>query len=116
MTTLEDKAIWDQAEADDAEDLGQEILRANTDEIVNRTKLLENDIKVMRSELSRLNYEHEAQQEKIKDNKEKIKLNKQLPYLVANIVEVHNYHQLAHLSILYMNPHPLECWCMCLLC
>jgi len=26
--------------------------------------------------------------EKIKDNKEKIKMNKQLPYLVSNVVEV----------------------------
>jgi 26S proteasome regulatory subunit T5 len=26
--------------------------------------------------------------EKIKDNKEKIKVNKQLPYLVGNVVEV----------------------------
>jgi len=26
--------------------------------------------------------------ERIKDNKEKIKLNKQLPYLVANVVEI----------------------------
>ncbi|KAJ3414826.1 26S proteasome regulatory subunit 6A [Chytridiales sp. JEL 0842] len=88
MTTLEDKAIWDQAEADDAEDLGQDILRASADEISNRTKLLENDIKVMKSEMARLRYEHDAQKEKIKDNKEKIKLNKQLPYLVSNIVEI----------------------------
>lgn len=42
----------------------------------------------MKSEQARLTHEHAAQREKIKDNKEKIKLNKQLPYLVANVVEV----------------------------
>ncbi|KAJ1569670.1 26S proteasome regulatory subunit 6A [Cladochytrium tenue] len=70
------------------EDLGADILRASTDEIVNRIKLLENDIKVMKSESARLTHEHNAAKERIKDNKEKIKLNKQLPYLVANIVEI----------------------------
>ncbi|KAI9346007.1 P-loop containing nucleoside triphosphate hydrolase protein [Zopfochytrium polystomum] len=86
MASLEDKAIWEQAEADD--DLGADILRASTDEIVNRIKLLENDIKVMKSEQLRLAHEQTAAKEKIKENKEKIKLNKQLPYLVANIVEI----------------------------
>jgi 26S proteasome regulatory subunit T5 len=42
----------------------------------------------MKSEQMRLTHEHAAAKEKIKDNKDKIKLNKQLPYLVANIVEV----------------------------
>ena len=46
MTTqLEDKSIWEGA--DDLEDLGAEILRSSTDDIINRTKLLENDIKVL---------------------------------------------------------------------
>ena len=36
----------------------------------------------------RLQHEQQAQLEKIKDNKEKIEMNKQLPYLVGNIVEV----------------------------
>ncbi|TPX52044.1 hypothetical protein SeMB42_g01681 [Synchytrium endobioticum] len=73
---------------DSFDDLDAEILKASTDEIVNRTKLLENDVKVMKSEQARLTHEHAAQKEKIKDNKEKIKLNKQLPYLVANVVEL----------------------------
>ncbi|KAJ3110437.1 26S proteasome regulatory subunit 6A [Phlyctochytrium bullatum] len=84
MATLEDKVM----EADDMEDLGADILRSSTDDIINRTKLLENEIKIMKSELMRLQHEQTAMKEKIKDNKEKIKLNKQLPYLVANIVEI----------------------------
>lgn len=39
-------------------------------------------------ELQRLNLELQTTKEKTKENQEKIKLNKQLPYLVANIVEV----------------------------
>lgn len=83
--TLESLAAEQQEEE---EQLDNEILRASTDEIVNRIKLLENDIKIMKSEQVRINHEHLAQKDKIKDNLEKIKLNKQLPYLVANVVEI----------------------------
>ena len=38
--------------------------------------------------MQRTNLESESIKEKIKENQEKIKLNKQLPYLVGNIVEV----------------------------
>ncbi|KAL1920770.1 uncharacterized protein VTP21DRAFT_11405 [Calcarisporiella thermophila] len=69
-------------------DLGPEILRANTEDIINRTRLLDNEIKVMKSEFMRLQHEQNNMKEKIKDNKEKIKMNKQLPYLVGNIVEL----------------------------
>ena len=53
----------------------------------------------LKEELQRTNLELDSYKEKIKENQEKIKLNKQLPYLVGNIVEVcsfiswfsHNY-------------------------
>jgi len=70
------------------DDLGEEIARADTDEIAQRARMLENEIKVIKNEQMRLNHEHQAQKEKIKENTEKIKLNKQLPYLVANVVEL----------------------------
>lgn len=38
--------------------------------------------------MQRTNLELDSYKEKIKENQEKIKLNKQLPYLVGNIVEV----------------------------
>merc|ERR1719379_1287043 len=72
--------------ADD--DLGDEIARADTDEIAQRTRMVENEVKVLRNETARLSHEQQAQKEKIKENTEKIKLNKQLPYLVANVVEL----------------------------
>lgn len=42
----------------------------------------------MRSEMQRLQHEQTAMQEKIRDNGEKVKQNKVLPYLVGNVVEV----------------------------
>ena len=45
----------------------------------------------MKSEIVRLQHEQAAMKERIKDNKEKIKMNKQLPYLVGNVVEVISY-------------------------
>lgn len=44
--------------------------------------------KVMRSEKGRLEHEQNTMKEKIKENLDKIRLNKQLPYLVANVIEV----------------------------
>ncbi|KAI8896863.1 P-loop containing nucleoside triphosphate hydrolase protein [Globomyces pollinis-pini] len=68
--------------------LGDDILRASTDEISNRVKLLENDIKIMKSDQMRLSHEQAAIKSKIKENQEKVKLSKQLPYLVSNVVEL----------------------------
>lgn len=70
------------------EDLGEDILKLQTDDIVGRGRLLDNEVKILRSEIMRISHEHQTQKEKIKDNKEKIKLNKTLPYLVSNVVEV----------------------------
>ena len=70
------------------EPLPDDILNASADEIATRTRLLENDIKVMKSEQMRLSHEQSSMREKIKDNADKIKQNKVLPYLVGNVVEV----------------------------
>jgi 26S proteasome regulatory subunit T5 len=42
----------------------------------------------MKSEIMRISHELQAQKEKIKENTEKIKVNKTLPYLVSNVIEV----------------------------
>ncbi|ORX88889.1 26S proteasome subunit P45 [Basidiobolus meristosporus CBS 931.73] len=73
---------------DELEELGSEILKASIEEIKNRTRLFDNDIKVMRSEQMRLQHEQAAMTERIRENREKIKMNKQLPYLVGNVVEI----------------------------
>jgi 26S proteasome regulatory subunit T5 len=50
--------------------------------------MIENEIKIFKSEHRRIAHESKVQEDKVKDNKEKIKLNKQLPYLVGNVVEI----------------------------
>ncbi|KAM1442706.1 hypothetical protein PS2_010328 [Malus domestica] len=58
------------------------------EDIVRATRLLDNEIRILKEEMSRTNLELDSYKEKIKENQEKIKLNKQLPYLVGNIVEI----------------------------
>ena len=70
------------------EEVDEEILRMTADEISRRTRLLENEIRVLKDESTRLSLDLSSTKEKVKDNKEKIKFNKQLPYLVGNIVEI----------------------------
>jgi len=96
-------------------------LSSTIEEILTRIRLIENDIKVcrphsfalrfrititmqvMRSETLRLQHEQSVMKEKIRDNGEKIKQNKVLPYLVGNVVEVVHLAirnlQLSHLPL-----------------
>ena len=73
---------------DDVEEIDEGVLRMTADEISRRTCLLENEIRVLKDESTRLSLDLSSTKEKVKDNKEKIKFNKQLPYLVGNIVEI----------------------------
>lgn len=43
---------------------------------------------IMKSEVLRVTHELQAMKDKIKENSEKIKVNKTLPYLVSNVIEV----------------------------
>ncbi|KAL8728407.1 MAG: hypothetical protein Q9166_005453, partial [cf. Caloplaca sp. 2 TL-2023] len=65
-----------------------EILHSSTRDIQMRKRLLDNDMRIMKSEFQRLSHEQSAMKEKIKDNLEKIENNRQLPYLVGNVVEL----------------------------
>lgn len=69
-------------------DLSDEILSMSTDDITFRAKMLDNECKMMRSELGRITHEIEVMKQSIKDNTDKVKQNKLRPYLVANIVEI----------------------------
>lgn len=82
---MEDQAIWDNVEEDI---LGEDILKMSVNEINSRAKLLDNEIKIMKSETMRISHELQSMKEKIKENAEKIKVNKTLPYLVSNVIEL----------------------------
>ncbi|KAL4911577.1 hypothetical protein BDW74DRAFT_165000 [Aspergillus multicolor] len=68
--------------------LDEEILNSSTADIVKRRRMLENELRIMRSEYQRLTHEQNTMREKVKDNQEKIENNRQLPYLVGNVVEL----------------------------
>lgn len=69
-------------------DIDAEVLNGSAQEIMTRARLLEAEVNVLRSEGQRLQHEKAHMTEKIRDNAEKVKLNKQLPYLVGNVVEI----------------------------
>ncbi|KAI4139865.1 MAG: hypothetical protein LQ341_004051 [Variospora aurantia] len=78
--------VKDKSKDDDL--VGAEILHSNTRDINMRRRLLDNDMRIMKSEFQRLSHEQSAMKDKIKDNLEKIENNRQLPYLVGNVVEL----------------------------
>eukprot|EP01111_Echinosteliopsis_oligospora_P003019 TRINITY_DN1485_c0_g1_i1.p1 TRINITY_DN1485_c0_g1~~TRINITY_DN1485_c0_g1_i1.p1 ORF type:complete len:429 (-),score=165.92 TRINITY_DN1485_c0_g1_i1:71-1357(-) len=81
---LEDKEVMKDIDAD----LPEDVLRSTTDDILRRARMIDNEAKSMKQENLRLAHEHADYKERIKENNDKIKLNKQLPYLVGNVVEL----------------------------
>ncbi|OAY67766.1 26S protease regulatory subunit 6A [Ananas comosus] len=65
------------AMAEDSNIEDDQLASMSTDDILKASRLLDNEIRV----LKRNTLELESFKEKIKENQEKIKLNKQLPYL-----------------------------------
>ncbi|MQL90184.1 hypothetical protein Taro_022776, partial [Colocasia esculenta] len=76
------------AMAEDTNFEDDQLSTMTTDDMVRASRLLDNETRILREELQRTNLDLESYKEKIKENLEKIKLNKQLPYLVGNIVEI----------------------------
>lgn len=75
-----------------------------------QTRLIDNEIKMMRQENLRLQHERSTMIAKIDDNTTKIKQNKVLPYLVSKVVEVrHSLHRIPsigciNLTLIYIDP------------
>jgi hypothetical protein len=79
-------AAEEQQQEDPAED--DETRTMTNSELRQRIHLLSSDIRVMKSDVQRITHESRGQRDRIRENQEKVKLNKQLPYLVANVVEI----------------------------
>ena len=75
-------------EEEEEEYIDTEILQSSTRDIINRRRLLDNELKILKSEFARLKHEETTMKDKIKDNMDKIEQNRQLPYLVGNVVEL----------------------------
>lgn len=80
--------IW--GDDEEAAAMERELGEWDLDTIKLRTRYLNDNIKIMKSEATRLGHEKQDMLGKIKDNEEKVKMNKQLPYLVANVIEILN--------------------------
>lgn len=88
MTDAEGNKKEEEKKEEQEDLIDMEILNSSTRDIVARRRLIENDTRIMRSEYNRLNHEKTSMHEKIKDNVDKIDNNRQLPYLVGNVVEI----------------------------
>ena len=65
-----------EGEEKDEDIFDPEILHSSTRDIITRRRLLENDMRIMKSEFQRLTHEQAAMKERIKDNLDKIENNR----------------------------------------
>ena len=94
-SNFESKEIW----GTDSDPEFAEIVALPADQIVQRTKMLQNNMRAIKSDSNSIDQQVRELNERIKDNTEKIKVIKQLPYLVANVVEVRSPNALVHLLL-----------------
>ncbi|KAL7495705.1 hypothetical protein ACHAWT_004064 [Skeletonema menzelii] len=78
----------DPSEEEDDMMIDDETAAMSIAELRQRIQLIDNEVRIFRSDIQRIQHESRAQRERIRENIEKVKLNKQLPYLVGNVVEI----------------------------
>jgi 26S proteasome regulatory subunit T5 len=71
-------ADGEKKESKEGDIIDAEILHSSTRDITMRRRLLDNDMRIMKSEFQRLTHEQAAMKEKIKDNLDKIENNRQV--------------------------------------
>jgi 26S proteasome regulatory subunit T5 len=81
---LDDKDAWGGEE----DDVLKEIEGWTDDEIIRKTNILQNNKAAMKREMTQSTHELTKIEAEINQNKEKIKLNKQLPHLVSSFMEM----------------------------
>lgn len=68
--------------------ISESIKHLTDEEIRNRIKMMDNNLRQFRLQGSKIKQDLSKVNEDLKDNLAKIKQNKQLPWLVSNIVEI----------------------------
>lgn len=58
------------------------------EEIIERTKLINSETRILQSRINNIKHDTATKSSQVAENMEKIRINKQLPYLVGNVVEV----------------------------
>lgn len=69
-------------------EISQSIKHLTDEEIKKRIQMIDNNLRQFRLEGSKIKQDMARVNEDLKDNMAKIKQNKQLPWLVSNIVEI----------------------------
>ncbi|KAH9365341.1 hypothetical protein HPB48_007607 [Haemaphysalis longicornis] len=80
---LEDESLWIEDESS-----GDDVTKMSTKDIIQRTNMLNEEVKYMRNEIMHIQREIESKEELIKQNNDKIKVYKARPHLVATVVEL----------------------------
>jgi 26S proteasome regulatory subunit T5 len=88
-----DADMKDAEPEEEEEQLDEEILNSSTRDIVARRRLLENDMRIMKSEFQRLTHEKATMNEKIKDNLEKIENNRYVSQISVSMLLPHTWWQ-----------------------
>lgn len=70
------------------DELPKEITILSDEDLKNKISSINLEVRILKSEISNILYEIQAQKTIIKDNEEKVRLNKQLPYLVSTVGEL----------------------------
>lgn len=70
----------------DTANILEKVAHLTNEEIRNRIKIFENNIKQYKLESNKITHDTKKVDESLKDNRGKIKQNKQLPWLVSNVV------------------------------
>merc|ERR1719330_747558 len=68
--------------------LGVDLNSLTMSQIRNRIDMTETNCRILKREVNVVNHDIRVVEKKIKENNEKIKLGKKLPYLISNVVEV----------------------------
>eukprot|EP00866_Antonospora_locustae_P001306 jgi/Antlo1/1306/508 len=63
------------------------VMEKDSKEIVEKTRMVQSETRILSSEVSNIKHEIRNMNAQINENTEKIKLNKQLPYLVGSVIE-----------------------------
>jgi len=66
----------------------QELMEMSNEEIIARTRALDNSLRERKSEIDRINREIANLRGRVKENEDKVNMGKQLPYLVSTVVEL----------------------------
>jgi len=81
------KKLEDVVSAMDIE-IDPDLLQGTPQDIIKRAKMIDGQTNILQSEIAVINTEIKGMKEKLKENAEKIKMHKQLPYLVGHVVEI----------------------------